>query len=410
MERGTRNRRSRPWVAPALAVLAPLLCPAAEAEWLIMHKQATIPAKSIELMPNGQIVKAVSIGGRTNTLRLASIAAIMKYATEGERKMPTGTGAYFVELLSGERMRVDNFTFDGSRLSADHFFLGRLTWPGRKLKRLVRADEVMIPEQSGFLGIRFRNGDTTQGRLLSIGRGAAMVNMPDIGKIPVGDLDTVTAFVFASRRAGRRKFYFTDEMNIEIMLKNNEVIAGRLTGVKGKAWVVKPEWREAPVEIPFAFIRAAAVHGTSVYLPDVTPAERKSEPYLKFVIPWKRDRSLSGRSLQVGTLSAHRGLATHSRTVLTYDLEGLTKTPLSFMTVVGMDSEVSGLDGSADVRIELDGKVVLKKRFTAATPPTPVRLSIPAGAGKMTIATDFGPNGSIADHVDWLYAAFVKAK
>lgn len=393
-----------------LAVMLPCFGAAAEAEWLIMHKQATIPAKSVELTSNAQLLKAVSTGGRTNTLRLTSITAIMKHATERERKMPTGTGAYFVELLSGERIRVDNFTYDGTELSADHFFLGRLKWPGRKLKRLIRAAKVMVPEETGFLGIRFKNGDTTKGRLLSIGNGAAMVSMPDIGKIPVSDLDAVQAFVFASRRAGRRKFYFLDKMSMEIMLKNNEVFAGQLIGVKGKAWLLKPEWRETPIEIPAVFIRAAAVHGTSVYLPDVTPADRKEEPYLKFVIPWKRDRSLSGGRLQVGTLAAHRGLATHSRTVLSYDLAGLTKTPLAFMTVVGMDSKVRGLDGAADVRIELDGKVVLNQRFAAATPPKPVRLSIPAGAAKMTIATDFGPNGSIADHVDWLYAAFVKAK
>lgn len=397
-------------VCIGLALSAATIACAAEAEWLIMHKQATIPAVSVELAPNAQMLKAVSTGGRTNTLRLTSISAIMKHATEHERKMPTGTGPYFVELLSGERMRVENITFDGSTLSADHFFLGRLSWPGRKLKRLVRAEEVMVPEQTGFLGIRFRNGDTTKGRILSIGKGAAMVSMPDIGKIPVGDLDAVTAFVFASRRAGRRKFYFLDKMSVEIMLKNNEVIAGQLTGTRGKAWVVEPEWRDKAVELPVAFIRALTAHGTTVYLPDITPADQKVEPYLRFVIPWQRDRSLSGHRLRVGKLSAHRGLAMHSRTVLQYDLSGLTKTPVTFLTVVGMDSEVTGLEGAADVLMELDGKTVLRQRFTSASAPKPIRLPIPAGAKKMTISADFGPNGSIADHVDWLYPGFVKAK
>lgn len=382
----------------------------AEAEWLIMHRQAAIYADSMELMPDLQVLKAVGTGGQTNALRLTSVSAVMNRVSEGERRMPTGTGSYFVELLSGERIRVGDFTFDGTTLLAEHFFLGKLSLPGRKIKRLARAGEIMAPEDSGFIGIRFMNGDTTKGRILSIGVDAAMVDMPDIGKIPVGDLGTVKAFVFAGRRAGRRKFYFQDRADIEILLKNNEVIAGELKGVKGMVWLLKPEWRDAPMELPLVFMRAIALHGTAVYLPDITPAEQETEPYLNFIVPWQRDRSLSDGRLMTGGLAAHRGLATHSRTVLGYNLEGLTAAPLSFLTVIGMDREVRNLDGSADVRIELDGKTVFSKRITAATQPVPVRLSIPAGAKKMTLAADFAANGSVADHVDWLYPAFVRAK
>lgn len=377
--------------------------------WVVLHRGGIAYCNSLELAQDGKSVALGGQNGAEQTMSVDTLVAMLKRAHPGERRMPTGAGPYFVELLTGERIRAERFEFDGDTLTAEHFYFGKLSWSKRKVKRLVEARALFHAEGSGFSGLRFKNGDRTEGRIRSIKGGSAIVEMAGIGQIPVGDLHMVSSFVFTPRGGGRRKSYFRDERTAEIMFKNGEVLAVELQGTGRGIWKVKPAWLEKALEVPTIFVRSLAFHGNVVYLPDIPPVEQEKVPYLGFVRPWQADRSLLQEPLQIGELSAHRGIAMHTRTILRYKLVGYTDVPLVFRCLLGIDAKVAGVGGNADVRLEIDGKAVFTKTVSGRDGAAPVSFAIPARSRQLAVVADFGERGSVADHVDLLYPGLMKA-
>ena len=56
------------------------------------------------------------------------------------------------------------------------------------------------------------------------------------------------------------------------------------------------------------------------FLSDLTPAKVEETPYFGHRFPWRRDVNLLGEPLKINGQSFDRGLAVHSRCILTYDL------------------------------------------------------------------------------------------
>ena len=56
------------------------------------------------------------------------------------------------------------------------------------------------------------------------------------------------------------------------------------------------------------------------FLSDLTPAKVEETPYFGHRLPWRRDVNLTGEPLKINGQSFDRGLAVHSRCILTYDL------------------------------------------------------------------------------------------
>ena len=62
--------------------------------------------------------------------------------------------------------------------------------------------------------------------------------------------------------------------------------------------------------------------GKVTFLSDLTPAKVEETPYFGHRLPWRRDVNLLGEPLKINGQSFDRGLAVHSRCILTYDLQG----------------------------------------------------------------------------------------
>jgi hypothetical protein len=376
--------------------------------WVVLHAKGLTPAEGITLAADGRTVTLTATNGPATTLPLSQVAAMLRGVTPGDPKMPTGSGPYCVEFISGERLRLNEFTLDDRALTGCHVLFGELTWPRRQVKRLVRADRMLTAEPPEFTGLRFRNGDTMVGKVESVANGVAMVSMSGVGKIPVTDFDSVWSMVLAQRPAGRRKSFFVADPGVEVLLKNGDVVAGTLTGAVKQAWHIKPAWLDKPLAVPAAFIRAVCVGGPSVYLSDLTPEEHQTVPYLGFALPWQRDRSLLETLLRVGAFSAHRGIALHTQTELHYRIEGMADAPMTLVALAGLDESVRAAAGSARIAVAVDGTVRFDKTITTASQPLAVRVEIPAQAKRLTVSSDFAEGGSIGDHVDLLYAAIVR--
>lgn len=163
----------------------------------------------------------------------------------------------------------------------------------------------------------------------------------------------------------------------------------------------------ADVRVPVAEVVALYVHGgRAVYLSDLKPKAVEHASFGGDLWPWVADSSVAGRDLRLGGSTFDKGLGTHSRTRLTYALDGNYK---RFEALVGLDGE-TGREGSARIGVLVDGKpqdLGGEAEWTAKNGPRPVRVNV-AGAKELTLLVDFGRRGHVQDHVDWADARLVK--
>jgi len=136
------------------------------------------------------------------------------------------------------------------------------------------------------------------------------------------------------------------------------------------------------------------------YLSDLEPSKVEETPYFGRKSPYRRDVALDGSPLKLDDQPIEKGLAVHSRTALTYDLDRRYAT---FEALVGFDAS-AGKKGRVDCRVFADGKeLYANPDLRAGTPP--VRLSLPvSGAEQLRLVVDFGPDEDTGDRVIWANA------
>jgi hypothetical protein len=103
-----------------------------------------------------------------------------------------------------------------------------------------------------------------------------------------------------------------------------------------------------------------------------------------------------------------RGLGTHAKTTLEYDLAGAY---LRFDALVGLDA-ATGRGGRVPVTILVDGAdrtPAALKELTLETGPVPVGIDV-AGAKSLTLVVGFGPAGDANADLNWCEARLIRAK
>lgn len=157
------------------------------------------------------------------------------------------------------------------------------------------------------------------------------------------------------------------------------------------------------VELPLSkLISLQVLGGAARYLSDLTPKKSEVVGFLGEGWPRGADRTVRGLPLRLltkdGESAFNKGLGTHPKTTLTYDLGGkFTR----FEALVGLDA-ATGKRGRADVRILIDGKDVgpAELKALAAGAAAPVRIDV-RGAKELTLVADFGPTGDVQADVNW---------
>lgn len=147
--------------------------------------------------------------------------------------------------------------------------------------------------------------------------------------------------------------------------------------------------------------------GKVLYLSQVEPRVVKYTPFFDHVWEYRRDRNLDGGPLRVGGKTYARGLAIHSRTLLSYRLGGDYR---RFQAVMGIDQTVELAEHGREVRVVIsgDGNTLLETNVSGADDAQEIDLDV-SNVRDLEILVDFGRDQlDIADHLDLADAKVIK--
>jgi hypothetical protein len=188
-----------------------------------------------------------------------------------------------------------------------------------------------------------------------------------------------------------------DGLRATFSMAGGLVISGQWKSLEEKTWKVETDWDEV-LSLPAAEVRSVRFRGGQMsYLSDLEPSKVEETSYFGRRAPWRKDVNLSGGPLKMAGRTYEHGLAVHARSALTYDLNGRYAT---FEALVGFDESAKGV-GRVDCRVFADDKELYANPDLRADAP-PVRLTLPvAGAGRLKLVVDFGPDQDTGDRVIW---------
>lgn len=209
-------------------------------------------------------------------------------------------------------------------------------------------------------------------------------------------LKQVEGLVLAARPEPERP----DGLRSTFSMAGGLVISGEWKGLDAKTWKVETNWGQG-LDLPAAEVRGVRFRGGQMtYLSDLEPGKVDETPFLGRRNPWRKDVNLVGAPMKMDGRTYERGLAVHSRSALTYDLNGKYAT---FEALVGFDESARNV-GRVDCRVFADGKELYANPDLRGDAP-PVKLVLPvAGAGRLKLVVDFGPDQDTGDRVIWANA------
>ncbi len=178
---------------------------------------------------------------------------------------------------------------------------------------------------------------------------------------------------------------------------SGDKLSGSWEGIDQDGFSIKTAWGTA-VRLPRGLLSDVAFrNGKMVYLSDMEPATVDEVPYFGRLLSYHRDQNLQGEPLRMKGKTYAKGIAVHSRCVLTYAIDGRFE---QFRGVVGFD-ETAGNRGRVVCRVLGDGKELLAESdLRADADPKPFELGV-AGVRQLTLEVDFGEAEDTGDRVIW---------
>jgi hypothetical protein len=137
--------------------------------------------------------------------------------------------------------------------------------------------------------------------------------------------------------------------------------------------------------------------GALSYLSNINPIKVEMSSTEGTAEPYRRDRNLDNESLKIADQKFDKGLALHSRTVLTYDLGGKYK---RFEAVAGVDDCVEG-ESKVKLTIEADLKPIFTGVVKKGDKPKVLNLGVlNVKELRITVESDFLDLGNQVDLAD----------
>jgi hypothetical protein len=394
--------------------------------WFATRVLASLVTLIVQRESNAEFV-AIPIDGEQITGRLVNLTNPWRIVLQGgDRLSMTGpdlvalrrvdpplrtrmAGSY-VLLANGDRIRgIPLFsTQDALRVNSE--LLGNLEIPLERIQAILLGS--MLDQLSreklerNLLGISRKqdvvvlaNGDETSGDFLGLDEDAVRLERNG-GAVSIERVG-VRAIAFSSDLISFPK---SKSFYAEMILSDGSelsVAEVELTGNNLRGRTAFDREFVLPLEQLFAL---EFRNGRVKYLSDLEPIEYQHTPYLSLAYPYCRDRCVTGGALSLRGQVFRKGLGMHSRSELTYELNGSFR---RFEATVGIDDETAG-QGSVNFRVLLDGREAWQSGLiTGHSALKRVQVDT-TQAKRLTLVVDFGSLGDVQDHADWADARLVE--
>ena len=272
-----------------------------------------------------------------------------------------------------------------------------LLFDGGKTEAKNKFDERFVnPGDDDFLLVESRDGGLAEitGRLLSVNEGSVKINYE--GQERSIKLERIQGIVMAAQpRANAWKGPYQ-----VFRMASGDTLSAAWLKHSETAYQVQPGWG-GELDLPRQVVIEIIGKNTKmVNLSELTPLAVEQVPYFDRLMPWVRDKSWNDRPLKLNGKTYGRGLALHSRCVLTYDLGGEFA---AFRAVLGIDED-AGERGNANCRILIDEQELFSKvNLRGGEKPVPIEIAV-KGARQMKLEVDFGEEQDVGDRVIWANA------
>ena len=196
-----------------------------------------------------------------------------------------------------------------------------------------------------------------------------------------------------------------DELRPTFMMTGDVAVSGRWKGLDATVWKVETPWGQE-LKLPAPSIQEVRFRGGKMtYLSDLEPTKVEESSYFGHRFPWRRDVGLTGAPLKMNGETYKHGVAVHSQSSLTYDLDGRFET---FEAMVGFDDAARG-KGRVACRVFADGKEIYNAPdLRGDAPPTPLKLPV-VSAQQLRLEVDYGRGQDTGDRVIWADARLYRA-
>jgi hypothetical protein len=315
-----------------------------------------------------------------------------------------------VLLANGDRVRGILQRATAETLDINSELLGDMSIPLEQVRAMLPNPPADRPTRDRFcnrLAAELRkddvvilgNGDEIAGAFMGLGDGAVRLETAqgalEITRSEVRAVAMSSELVAASRPA---------HLFAQVMLADGSEISLVEAWTEGLRLRGRASFGRE-VSIPLSQVVGLEFrNGRATYLSDVEPSDYRHTPYLGVQYDWHRDRSVLGNVQSIRGQVFRKGLGVHSRSELTYKLDGLHR---RFEAVAGIDDETAG-HGSVIFRVLLDDKVAWESEpLSGRATPQPVRVDL-GESKKITLVVDFADLGDVQDHADWGDARLVR--
>lgn len=263
-----------------------------------------------------------------------------------------------------------------------------------------RAVRTIQAENGDADVIVLRNGDRVTGQFQKLTPSSVILKGP-AGEVTVERENIQTLgfnprFVSFPKAAGPR---------VLVVMTDGSRVTGRNVALDGGGRLRVEALFGPKLEIPVEAVGTIQFFGgRAAYLSDLEPADYSFTPYLSGHWDLRRDTNVEGGPLRLRGREFAKGLGMHSRSRVTYDLDGDDRL---FRATAGIDDSAQG-GGSAVFAVEVDGeRVFASTPQTGKSPPLEIGPVDIAGKRRLTLIVEFGPLGDILDRADWCDAVLV---
>ncbi|QDU29618.1 NPCBM/NEW2 domain protein [Anatilimnocola aggregata] len=188
-------------------------------------------------------------------------------------------------------------------------------------------------------------------------------------------------------------------------LRDGSIVGGDLVSLEaGKAEVQIAGTNK--IEIPWEAVQRVTVRSARIaYLSDLKPTAVKQLAFVTLARPWQRDRSVTGRTLTLGSQTFEKGIGVQAQNELTFDLPDDYEV---LAATIGIDADAGG-KGDCIFEVHVDGQRLFSERVRGSDPPRDIQVPVARGK-QLTLSVLPGADLDLADHADWAEVRLMRNK